>query len=241
MSAERKSFKSFERCCSTTAFRLLPRCGLGGVGKTQVANALAHWTKKNKPEYTVLWVPAISKASFEEAYVAIGEKVGIRATEEQPDVQKLVCGHLSDDATGPWLLVVDNADDFKLICGLSDSLDRYLPRNGNVRMLITTRTLPVSQQLADETVDLKEFGLSDARVLAKRLLGSKWTNLVGDDESSSMDEMLGELECLPLAITQATAYIKTNNKPVTRYLELLRGTDASRVDLLSKEIPDNTR
>jgi CO dehydrogenase nickel-insertion accessory protein CooC1 len=39
--------------------------GLGGIGKTQVALEFAQSVKKEKPEYSIFWVPALSLESFE--------------------------------------------------------------------------------------------------------------------------------------------------------------------------------
>ena len=102
--------------------------GLGGVGKTQVANAFAHWTKEYKPSCSVFWVPALSMSSFQEAYEAIATELRLQKAENQ-DVKALVRDHLSAEDAGNWLLVLDNADDHKLVCGSDppDYLQKYLP------------------------------------------------------------------------------------------------------------------
>jgi MoxR-like ATPase len=103
--------------------------GLGGVGKTQVALELAFWTKENKAEWSVFWVPALSAATFEQAYTDIARKLEIRRGDDQ-DVKESVRQYLSSDAAGRWLLVIDNADDAELVCGgpgTPEGLDSYLP------------------------------------------------------------------------------------------------------------------
>lgn len=225
----------FTEACPTVAL-----CDLGGAGKTQVANELAHWTKENKPDYSVFWVPALSKSGFEEAYEAIATKLGIQHAVNQ-DVKKLVRDYLSSNDAGNWLLVVDNADDPDLVCGrdVPDSLDQYLPQSDNGRVLVTTRTMVVSQSLADEIVPLDEFDLPKAKELATKLLKRKRPNW--QDDEASLDELLQELVCLPLAITQAMAFLSQTGLSAKKYLELLRCTEADRLDLLGKESPDKTR
>jgi hypothetical protein len=49
------------------------------------------------------------------------------------------------------------------------------------------------------------------------------------------------LDCLPLAIAQATADINTNKITVSRYLDLIRNTDADLIDVMSHEFRDSTR
>jgi hypothetical protein len=44
-----------------------------------------------------------------------------------------------------------------------------------------------------------------------------------------------------LAIAQAAAYINTNKTTVSKYLELIRNTDAELVAVMSREFRDSTR
>lgn len=113
----------FSKQCHTAAI-----AGLGGVGKTQVALKFAYWVKETKPEYSVLWVPALSQASFEQACTEIAKKLYIYTTDEGP--RESVQRYLSSEATGPWFLVLDNADDKKVLFGDSDEaggISQYLP------------------------------------------------------------------------------------------------------------------
>ncbi|EFX01267.1 kinesin light chain [Grosmannia clavigera kw1407] len=212
--------------------------GLGGIGKTQVANALAHWTKNHRKECSVFWVPAVSKEIFEKACGAIAKTLGIKCAGNE-DIKTLVCDHLSSEAAGEWLLIIDNADDPDLIVGRDtpDSLDQYFPRSDSGRTLVTTRTQSVSQAVAQKTIPLEAFDLPQARQLATKLL--ERPDMLND--SASMDELLQELEYLPLAISQAMAYIKQLNLSAAEYLKLLRRTNTDRLDLLGKEIPDSIR
>ena len=50
--------------------------GLGGIGKTQVALQMAYYTK-NKPGWSVFWLPALSMAGFEQACTQIAGKLSI--------------------------------------------------------------------------------------------------------------------------------------------------------------------
>jgi hypothetical protein len=42
---------------------------------------LAYWARENHLEYSILWVPALSEATFEQAYAAIATKLAMRECE----------------------------------------------------------------------------------------------------------------------------------------------------------------
>jgi hypothetical protein len=48
-----------------------------------VALQVAYWAKVNHPQYSVLWVPALSNATFEQAYTEIAKKLGIRQADDE--------------------------------------------------------------------------------------------------------------------------------------------------------------
>src|SRR5579871_4631839 len=89
--------------------------GLGGVGKTQIALEFAHQLRDKQSDCSVFWIPVTNVESMLKAYVEIGQQLQIPNIEqEQVDVQKLVQRRLSQEATGKWLLVFDNADDIDI-------------------------------------------------------------------------------------------------------------------------------
>jgi tetratricopeptide (TPR) repeat protein len=205
--------------------------GLGGMGKTQVALELAHWTKHNKPDHSVFWVPVLSAATFGEAYVEIARVLQIQRRDKGEDLKELVRLHLSSDAAGPWLLILDNVDDMEMVRNLS----QYLPEGDGGLILVTTRSRDVALSAADGViVDLHEMSLQEAKsVLQNRLKD------LGDNAAA--EELLSELNYLPLAIAQAAAYLKRNQISIAKYLELLRGTEKDMVRLLSREFHDDAR
>ncbi|KAB5536097.1 hypothetical protein GE09DRAFT_340853 [Coniochaeta sp. 2T2.1] len=159
---------------------------------------------------------------------------------DDEDIKESVRQYLSWEAAGPWLLVVDNADDVKLVCGSRDALGglhRYLPQSENGRIVFTTRSRDIALRVAEETVKLDEFSLSEAKTLMEKLVTRK--DLIND--AGSVNELLHELTLLPLAITQAAAYLERNEVSIAEYLRLLHGTEKDMVDLLSEELPDRTR
>ena len=207
--------------------------GLGGVGKTQVALELAYWTKQNKPDHSVFWVPALSAATFEQAYVEMARLLPVQRRSEDEDLKELVRRYLSSDIAGPWLLILDNADDMDML----RTMTQYLPESDGGLILITTRSRDVALSAADGgIVELHEMSLQEAKSILQKWLTTKD---LGDD--AAVKELLSELTYLPLAIAQAAAYLKRNKISIATYLGLLRGTEKDMVSLLSREFPDSTR
>ncbi|KAK1762400.1 hypothetical protein QBC33DRAFT_623724 [Phialemonium atrogriseum] len=227
--------KLFDQECQTVAL-----AGLGGVGKTQVALKLAHWTKENKPALSIFWVPALSNAAFEQAYAEMARKLPIQNRSEGEDTKESVRQYLSSEAAGPWLLVVDNADDTAVLFGEPDTpggISKYLPKSEEGLTLFTTRSRDVAGRVAgSDVVDLVRMDSQEATSLLERLLTRK-EPIIG----TVLQELLEELTYLPLAITQAAAYLNRNQVSIAKYLGLLRGTEKDMVSLMSREFCDSMR
>ncbi|KAF1963801.1 hypothetical protein CC80DRAFT_13282 [Byssothecium circinans] len=214
--------------------------GLGGTGKTQIALQFAYSVKERWPEYSVLWVPALSMESFEQACVGIAEALRIpQAADEEEDVKEIVQQHLSSSRVGRWLLVVDNADDADIFFGTEQSkgIIEYLPKSEAGVVMYTTRNPEIAELTRGDVVELGAMDRQDAAAFLEKLLTRK--GLFHDDATTT--ELLAELTCLPLAITQAAAYLNRNRMSFQEYLWLLRSTEQDVVALISREFRDDTR
>lgn len=91
-------------------------------------------------------MPALSDASFEQAYTEIARKLpGCKDTDEDP--KESVQQYLSSAAAGPWLLIVDNPDDIDVLFGKSGGgggINQYLPESEKCLVLFTTRSREVA-------------------------------------------------------------------------------------------------
>ncbi|EWY82414.1 hypothetical protein FOYG_14513 [Fusarium oxysporum NRRL 32931] len=214
--------------------------GLGGVGKTQIALQFAHEVKENHPHYSIFWVPTLSNKGAERAYVEIAKRLRVQKTDDSDDVKELVCQHLASGEAGKWLLIVDNADDPDLILGTEQKrgLEEYLPLSDNGVVLITTRTRQIAVDLAQSDVlDVQEMDREEAIHLFT-------TSLIQKPQTGNEElvlELLTKLTFLPLAITQATAYLNKNKAPIRAYLKLLEGAESEVSKVLGREFRDNTR
>ncbi|KAJ2988984.1 hypothetical protein NUW58_g3700 [Xylaria curta] len=236
---QKKLFRSQD--CRTVAI-----VGLGGVGKTQVVLQFAYWVKQNQPDYSIFWVPAYAEESFEKAYLDIAKIIGIEIDSAKEDPKMTVRNHLSSEGMGRWLLIIDNADDQETISGPSSIYD-YLPMSHNGLTVFTTRLSELAQSVAGANqIELHKMDDQEARHLLENSVvqDSVVHKQLRQDTTLTM-ELLNELTCLPLAITQAAAYLNQNLKhhysPVKRYLELLRNTEDDMVRLMSAKFYDHTR
>ncbi|EJT68837.1 hypothetical protein GGTG_13590 [Gaeumannomyces tritici R3-111a-1] len=212
--------------------------GLGGIGKTQVALQLAYSTWENKSGWSVLWVVALSMASFEQACVDILRKLRIPFGEGE-GAKDTFHRHFSSATAGKWLLIVDNADDWDIVFGQGDEggINDYLPQSSGSRILFTTRSRKVATSVVrNNIVDLLKMSRGEAREFLGKSLAE--TNLPPEN---TIDEFLKELAHLPLAITQAAAYMNENQVSIAEYLRIFRNTDRDRVELLAAKFTDNTR
>ncbi|PGH09238.1 hypothetical protein AJ80_07715 [Polytolypa hystricis UAMH7299] len=205
--------------------------GVGGVG----------FQEKN-PEASVFWVPASNPARFQEAYAATARKLGLIGL-DQSDVSSLKLIHewLEDERHGVWLMVVDNADDMETFYTATQdtkSLSAYVPRSPTGKILVTTRDTRVGERLTNrEKCMMVRFLPKDD---AAKLLGLKLAGVEGWTEDEGY-QLVENLDCLPLAITQATAFIRENHCSLSEYLEALQASEEDLIDLLSEDTPDPRR
>ncbi|KAH7304540.1 P-loop containing nucleoside triphosphate hydrolase protein [Stachybotrys elegans] len=209
-----------------------PIVGLGGVGKTQVALQIAYHAR-TLTSWSVFWLSALSMAAFEQACTEMVERLRLSSsgTEETKQVMK---GYLELSASGRWLLIVDNADDVATLME-PGGIYTYLPKNGDGSILFTTRAMDVAQAVADDIEELEEMSEVEAKAFLQKLLPSS------SAEEEAMIELVRRLTYLPLAISQAAAYMKRSKIPVSKYLSFLHNADKEAISLLSREFPDRTR
>ncbi|KAG6979501.1 hypothetical protein FocnCong_v010031 [Fusarium oxysporum f. sp. conglutinans] len=216
--------------------------GLGGVGKTQIALQLAHLVKKeDKVEcnYSVIWIPALSMASFEQACSKMISKFGIEQTNgENP--KETFKRFLSSEKAGKWFLIIDNADHIDTLYGTAEApggIDEFIPDCEHGYILYTTRSREVAVSVAqNNVVKLSEMDDEDAKALLQ-------SSLIEKDQmqdTALIDKLLHKLAYLPLAITQASAYMKVNEISVNEYLRLLQNNEQDMVELLSCGFRDST-
>jgi tetratricopeptide (TPR) repeat protein len=218
--------------------------GLGGGGKTAVALELAYRMMAKHSPFLVLWVPAISRETFEIAYREIGILLRIPGiTDYNADVKQLVKNSLNSGDFGDWLMVIDNADDPNVLLDSTNDDPRagrlydYLPRSDRGSIVFTTRDRKAAERLTQSSVlELEDMTKAEAKqLMARRIM--KGTLL---DDQSATNELLELLTYLPLAIVQAVAFINSNQVSISEYMSLFKRVD-TEVEILSERFKDPSR
>jgi hypothetical protein len=169
------------------------------------------------PRTYVFWVHASTWARFEEAYRNIVDRLELPGRHEpKADVLRLVSNWLCNETNGQWTMAVDNVDDIEtffpsrrreqegIVESSSASLATYLPQNRNGLILITSRSRNAAARVAGGYYNVKEVLAMD-KSQTLQLLRNKL--LVRSNEKVAAIEILHTLDYMPLAITQAAAYI----------------------------------
>lgn len=217
--------------------------GLGGIGKSQIAIEYSYRQKERLPEISTFWVHASDKARFEQSYTEIATTVEIPGTGDgKVDILQLVSKWLANPDNGRWLLILDNADDATVLLHLPErdpetgatSVQRrlldFLPRVQHGAVLITTRDRTCALDLNGHNgtpIEVRPMSTDEAVGLLR--------NRLPDATEEEASELVAELERVPLAISQASAYIKAVSQvSISIYLKKFRRSNEDQATLLNK-------
>ena len=189
-----------------------------------------------------------------QAYHDIARRLKLPICDDpKTDICELVSRWL-DEEDGHWLMIVDNADNADLFFPSGESdippatiahtqrpLIEYLPTylNSQKLLLVTTRSRPIGQDLADGEPGVEVLPFSSQE--AMELLQLKAKGAVGSFDKHITERLLDVLGCIPLAITQAAAFMNRNRMTMQGYLAALEKDKQSLVDSLSLELQDHQR
>ncbi|KAJ3525499.1 hypothetical protein NM208_g11615 [Fusarium decemcellulare] len=196
--------------------------GLGGSGKTQIALAYAYNRCRNNT-CSAFWVHADNEATFSQGYTTIAGVLGLNQEEDGHKLLKSVRHGI--ESLGRWLLVVDNADDLTLF-GAGPATNKrkgfmeYIPKGPNGTVLWTSRDEKISGSLVGS-----RRGISVAKMTleeSKMLLETWMARPIKQHETEDAECLLRELQWLPLAISQAGAYMRRTDTSISEYLSRLK-------------------
>ena len=211
--------------------------GLGGVGKTQLVLAFCYLVKTEYPDYSIFWLSASSSARFKQDFRKLARTCLLSTDIAEDDLIEQVQDYLSSEEAGKWLLVIDNADDRNLLFE-DNGITRCLPQSSTGITLFTTRYKDLAVDLVGASIlSLKEMNIEEAEHFFAKSLGGR--DLLQD--INTVKELLKELTCLPLAISQAASYIAKCSITISEYLALMRSSEEEMIKLLSRDSRDNTR
>lgn len=188
-------------------------CGLGGIGKTQIAIEYAY---RYQADYSaVFWVRADTTDRLLTDYIAIAERIYMpeRFSQNQEQIIEAVKNWLATHAG--WLLILDGVTDF-------ESVRTYLPHTSSGNILLTMRRQP-DDSSAIISIDVEPFQTDDGTLLLLRRAGiihfdSLLTGASPTDRRTAR-EIVQALDGLPLALDQAGAYIQETGCGLDGYLK----------------------
>jgi len=207
-------------------------------------------------------VYAANYTIFEQAYIDIARRLKLPGYEDpKADLCKLVARWLDEEVNGTWLMVLDNADNANVIFPsfdsglLSDNSDEspintpsnqkplieFLPTqlSDKKRFLITTRDRFVGEQIFDNKHCVEVLPMSPQE--ASLCLRSKLKLSIGIYDEVSSETLLDVLAYIPLAITQAAAFMRRNRMTTQEYLEALDKDRQNLTEFLSYELLGDPR
>ncbi len=192
--------------------RVLALAGLGGIGKTQVANEFAY---RYQEQYRgVFWLQAQSEEALTDSLAEISTRLGLIEVDDLQGQSQAVIHWLRDNQD--CLLILDNVEDLEIISSLVSEV-------GNQSILLTTRMQFVG--MLASILELKEMELEESRLLLFRRAKILDESEIALHLANQIATLLGGL---PLALNQAGAYIEQTGCGLSRYLRLLE-TRQSRV------------
>ncbi|MFE0377891.1 NB-ARC domain-containing protein [Streptomyces inhibens] len=199
--------------------RTVPVCavlGPSGIGKTSVAAAYAHDLADDYDH--IFWVSGESStsllASFQSIYDWLRPRTGDRADVDGSRLRDRVRSLLGSTAR-PWLMVIDNAVDRRL-------LTPWLPTRGRGHILITS-TNQVSWATHRAKVVVQSMTPDQATALIRMRLseGEDWSS----HSEQTASDLAQRLEYWPLAIELACGHLagcEFGLSEAARYLEQIR-------------------
>lgn len=164
--------------------------------------------------------------------------------DQKGDVLQLVRHWLTSNQNGKWLFILDNIDDIQLLdqplpsSVVQNSLIQYFPRATNGVIIFTTRDNRVGERLAvrGKTTIVSTMTTTESVQLLRSYLVPSMNVAVDDIEM-----VVEALDRLPLAITQAAAYITEQVITVEDYFSMLQEGDEDMQELLSESLDDDRR
>lgn len=189
--------------------------GMGGIGKTQLALEFVYRYALDEQLYPIaLWVRADSKLTLQRELAALAGPLSLNiGTDEEARWQAVRrCLSLRSD----WLLILDNVPSPEAL----EWIRPLLPERFGGHVILTSR-FPHWSEFAEE-MPVPLLPRQESVALLRKRAGHPG----GSEPDARADALAEALGDLPLALTQAAAYVKAAGKTFAEYLDLFRREQA---------------
>lgn len=201
--------------------RFFALCGMGGIGKTDLAVQYAH-SRRNKFS-AVFWLEAGGVSQLASDFGRIATHLGLQTAEECGNLESSIevakawlaqPGVSQDGTPNEWLLIFDNADNLDIITD-------YVPYQGNGSILVTSRDPFAKEHFFNNGTgkDLEPLSASDSATLLRKLI-TKTEQASSSDEESASKELATHLAGLPLAMTQMAGFIRRRHLSIREFVSI---------------------
>lgn len=207
--------------------------------KTQIALDYAYQRCIADEELCVFWVHAENEASFTLDYETIGKELGVDKGLHGSGLLEAVRRKI--ESRSRWLLVIDNADDLGLFgvgqSATENNLYKYIPCTLQGTVLWTSRDEHIVGTLvgALRGLPVQPMDMEEATALLTVARGRESTLT-----EPKVDDLVTELECLPLAVSQAGRFMRRLSMSAETYLDQLKQR-TTRLELLNISDTDRYR
>lgn len=212
-------------------------CGLGGMGKTELAVEYA-FSRREQFE-AVFWLVADDADILAESFARIAQQLGLEDSDVGQDLaasRELVKGWLSNpvrqvanpdqsDDEARWLLIFDNVDDL-------DVLSDYWPTTGRGSVLVTSRDPLAKCNLytVNDGIDLPPLSSSATMDLIQRLTRIK----PDQSQQGALSSIADKLGGLPLAISHMSSVIRDSRMSYTEFLKFYEQEGIEQLQMMQK-------
>jgi hypothetical protein len=208
-------------------------CGLGGIGKTQLALEYAYHYYDTY-QY-IFWINAASMNILTSEFVKLVDILNL-PEKNNPNTSFVIQAVKLWFTNHPdWLLIFDNVDDPAVA-------STFFPSGNNGHILFTTR-LHTTRAIAT-AINLVTMNNQEAILFLLRRSGLLGTDAdlseAADAHIQEAEALVEEVDAFPLALEQAGAYIEETGCSLSEYLTLYR-TREHRSDLLKYQSTSSTR
>ncbi|RDL37962.1 uncharacterized protein BP5553_05395 [Venustampulla echinocandica] len=182
--------------------------GLGGCGKTHTALKYAY-NNRFKYKNGVIFFNASSKTTLIADFTRVSELLKLPQSSNKVEGIKQ---WFSRAENSDWLFIFDNADDMTSV-----PLSSYIPRTTRGHLIITTRDETAIGKVSEHGHSIKPLEPEEA---IQVLFSKARIAQPSADDVKQAGEIVELLGCLPLAVDQAGAFIRTQQKPLREYRRL---------------------